>query len=43
VRRGIIEFEEALLRAQRPEDLGKALADRNLHNDKPKEFVSKGY
>ena len=41
VRNGIIEFEEALLRAQRPEDLEKAFAGRNLHNGKPKEFVGK--
>ena len=46
VRNGIIEFEEALLRAQRPEDLEKAFAGRNLHNGKlhngkPEEFLGK--
>ena len=39
---GVIEFMEALVRAQQPEDLGKALADRNLHNGEPKESVSSG-
>ena len=43
VRKGIITIEEALLRAQRPEELEKAFPGHNLHNNRNKEPVGKAH